>query len=247
VQLFGSRAEEIASAAAIVSDLSSSGSCDAKFIDLNFGCPARKVVRAGAGSAILSTPKKCGEIIKACAKKSSLPITAKIRLGYSGKNYLEVAKIIEDAGAAMLVVHARTADEDFGASADWHAIAEVKSALSIPVIGNGGIGKAADVLRMKERTGCNGVMIGRAALGNPFIFSQAKAALSGREIPDATVAQRKAAFLEYLSLAQKMDCLNFGYAKAHAFEFARGFKGAAAERGKISRSKTIDELRQFFK
>jgi tRNA-dihydrouridine synthase B len=245
-QLFGSKTEEIANAAAMVGGMCSRGACDAKFIDLNFGCPARKVVLAGAGSAILATPKKCGEIIEACVKKAGMPITAKIRLGYKSRNYLEVAKTIESAGASAICVHARTKDEGFGAKADWDAIAEVKNSVNIPVIGNGGISGPEDVLRMKARTGCDAAMVGRAALGNPFFFSRAKAALFGKEIPDATVEQKKKLFLDYLSLAEKCGCLDFGYAKAHAFEFARGFKGAAAERGKISRCKTLDEIRKYF-
>jgi tRNA-dihydrouridine synthase B len=246
IQLFGSKPEEVARAASIISELTSSGKCDAKFIDLNFGCPVRKVTRTGAGSAMLATPKKAGDIIEKCTKSSPLPITAKIRLGYKEKNYLEVSKIIEQAGASALCIHARTKEQGFGPDYDWNAITEVKNSLSIPVIGNGGIEKPEDVLRMKNQTNCDATMIGRAALGNPLFFLQARKAIEGKEFQETTLAQRKKLFLEYISLAERTSTYGFGYAKAHSIEFAAGFPGAGEVRAKISRAASLDGLKAFF-
>jgi len=242
IQLFGSNADEISKAAEKVSELSASGACDAKSIDLNFGCPVRKVTRTGAGSAMLATPKKAGEIIEECTKSSQLPITAKIRLGFKTKNYLEVSKIIEQAGASAITIHARTKEEGFSGSADWNAICEVKNSLSIPVIGNGGIAQPQDVLRMKEQTSCDAIMIGRAALGNPLFFSQARHALEGKEFQETFLAQRKKLFLEYLAIAKRTSTLEFGYAKAHAIEFAKGFSGANIVRAGISRANSLEGI-----
>lgn len=239
LQLFGSNAQEISAAAKTCGELSQSGLCDAKFIDLNFGCPASKVTRIGAGSAILSTPQKAGEIVQQCVRKCALPITAKIRLGFRERNYLEVAKIIESAGASALCVHCRTKEEGFSEKFDWNAIMEIKRALSIPLIGNGGVRTPPDALRMMDCTGCDCVMAGRAALGNPYFF----AGKSGAQI---TKRQRLDAFLRYLFLARSCGWLECEYAKAHALEFASGFGGANRVREKICRAKSIAEIEGTF-
>jgi tRNA-dihydrouridine synthase B len=143
------------------------------FLDVNLGCSERSVSGRGAGAGLLREPAKIAQIFKTMCGKIDIPITAKIRLGWDHKsrNYLEIAHIIEDNGGQALAVHGRTKEQYFSGSADWDAIAEIKQAVKIPVIGNGDVRSAGDIRRLKEHTSCDGIMIGRAALGNPWIFS----------------------------------------------------------------------------
>ncbi len=168
VQIFGAEAEIMAAGARIATDRG------ADLIDINMGCPVKKVVRAGAGSALLKDPAKVGRIVSAVRRATSLPLTVKIRAGWrrSVVNAIEIARIAEAEGADAVIVHPRTADQGFSGRADWSIIRAVKDALGIPVIGNGDIRRAADVGRMMTATACDGVMIGRAALGNPWIFQE---------------------------------------------------------------------------
>ncbi|MEK6222652.1 MAG: tRNA dihydrouridine synthase DusB [Chloroflexota bacterium] len=143
-------------------------------IDINMGCSVNRIAGRGAGAGLLTAPKKVAQIFSTLNKSLDIPVTGKIRLGWDDKslNYLEIAKIIEDNGGQLIAVHARTKAQGYSGEADWDAIAEIKLAVSIPVIGNGDIKKAADIDRMKSYTGCDAVMIGRAAIGNPWIFSR---------------------------------------------------------------------------
>ncbi|MDI9571488.1 MAG: tRNA dihydrouridine synthase DusB [Pseudomonadota bacterium] len=167
-QIFGTEAEIMATAARLAMDRG------AALIDINMGCPVKKVVRAGAGAALLKDPARIGRIVKAVREAVSLPLTVKIRSGWraAAVNATEVARIAEAEGADAVIVHPRTADQGFGGRADWSVIRAVKEALAIPVIGNGDIRRAADAGRMRAATACDGVMIGRAALGNPWIFQE---------------------------------------------------------------------------
>jgi nifR3 family TIM-barrel protein len=143
-------------------------------IDINMGCPSRKVVLKNQGAFLLKHPDRIARIVKRIASGGSTPVSAKIRLGWdsNSRNFLDIARIIEENGAAMLAVHARTKEEGFAGKADWDAIAEIKRTLSIPVLGNGDIKRAEDIDRMKEHTGCDGVLIGRVAIGNPWVFQR---------------------------------------------------------------------------
>jgi tRNA-dihydrouridine synthase B len=143
-------------------------------IDINLGCSARCVSYRGAGAGLLRTPAKITEIFQKLTQALSVPVTAKIRLGWddTSRNYLEVARMLEDNGAALIAVHGRTKMQGYGGQADWDAIAEVRQAVSIPVIGNGDVRSVADIQRLKAHTGCSAVMIGRGAIGNPWIFSR---------------------------------------------------------------------------
>ena len=143
------------------------------FIDINMGCPVHKVVSNGEGSALMKNPKKAYEIVSACVSSTDKPVTVKIRKGFDDEhiNACEIALAAEAAGAAAVAVHARTRQQFYSGRADWSVIADVKRAVKIPVIGNGDITCAADVSKMYETTGCDGFMIGRAAQGNPWIFS----------------------------------------------------------------------------
>ncbi len=143
-------------------------------IDLNMGCYVRKIAERGAGSGMLRDPAKIGRVFARLTRALRVPVTGKIRLGWDEftLNYLEVAHILEDNGASLIAVHARTKKQGYTGAADWTAIAEIKQAVQIPVIGNGDVKTVADITQIKAQTGCDGVMIGRAAIGNPWIFSR---------------------------------------------------------------------------
>ena len=147
--------------------------CHPDIFDLNMGCSARQVANRGAGAGLLRFPEKISRIISEMTKALSIPVTAKIRLGWDSEsiNYLEIGKIVQECGAAMITLHARTRKQEYSGKADWSAIAALKAALTIPVIGNGDVETISDAERMMEQTGCNAVMVGRAMLKNPWIFS----------------------------------------------------------------------------
>ncbi|MEK7851329.1 MAG: tRNA dihydrouridine synthase DusB [Deltaproteobacteria bacterium] len=168
VQLFGSEPKILAEAARIVEGVG------ADIIDINMGCPAKKVVSTGAGSSLLKDPFKIKEIIEAVRSAAKVPFTVKIRSGWDVKsiNYLEIGRIAEECGADAITLHSRTTAQQFGGHSDWSHIAELKKAVKIPVIGNGDVKTPEDAKKMLDETGCDGVMIGRGALGNPWIFSR---------------------------------------------------------------------------
>lgn len=143
-------------------------------IDINMGCSARCVSGRGAGAALLRSPEKIARIFATLTHELDIPITGKIRLGWDSgsRNYLEIAKIIEGNGGALIAVHARTKEQGYSGDVDWEAIGEIKKTVGIPVLGNGDVKTVADIERMKSQTGCDGVMIGRAAIGNPWIFAR---------------------------------------------------------------------------
>jgi nifR3 family TIM-barrel protein len=145
-------------------------------LDVNMGCSVRNVAGRGAGAGLLRDIKKLGRIIQVLSSSLDIPVSAKIRLGWDqhSKNYLDIAKAIEDNGGALIAVHARTRDQGFQGEVDWEAIAEIKNHVSIPVIGNGDVKSVEDIEKLKDQTGCDAVMIGRAAKGNPWIFRRRK-------------------------------------------------------------------------
>lgn len=167
-QIYGNSTDEIIKAAEILDDYSPD------FFDLNLGCSERHVASRGAGSGLLRFPEKIREIMTALVTHFHIPITAKFRIGWdkTSLNYIEIAKILEDSGASMIAVHGRTRDQRWREPALWQPIEAVKNAVSIPVIGNGDVRTIEDINEMFEQTGCDGIMIGRAAIGNPWIFSR---------------------------------------------------------------------------
>lgn len=179
VQLFGRDADLMAEMAAQIEERFA-------FIDVNMGCPVPKVVNNGEGSALMKEPERVSEIVSKMASRLKKPLTVKIRKGFDEEhvNAVEIAKRIEAAGAAAIAVHGRTRAQYYSGAADWEIIRKVREAVDIPVIGNGDIRSAADAIRMREETGCEGVMIARGARGNPWIFRQVRAGLDGRDIPE---------------------------------------------------------------
>ncbi len=180
-QLYGKDPDKILKAAQILSKKKPD------FFDINLGCSVKRVAGRGAGAGLLKNPEAIKSIITKLVNNLETPITAKIRLGWDQDtlNYKDLSRIIEDSGAAMIAVHARARDQNWQESANWNAIREIKEAVRIPVIGNGDITSKKDVQIMIEQTGCDGVMIGRAALGNPWIFSEtSKTSLAAEQIID---------------------------------------------------------------
>jgi len=199
VQIFGSDAGIMAEAATIVE------SAGADILDINFGCSVRKVVKTGSGAALMRTPQKAQTLLQAVRKAICIPLTIKIRSGWeaSGAQAVNIAKIAQDCGVDAVTVHPRTANQQFSGRADWSVIAAVKQSVSIPVIGNGDILSDHDAVRMLAETGCDAVMIGRKAIGNPAIFSRVLAGINGQEADEEDFGGRFDLMIRYLQASVK--------------------------------------------
>ena len=223
MQLFGSETEVMGEAATILSEL------PIDCIDINMGCPARKVIKKGAGCALMKEPALAGEIIRSVVKGSKVPVTVKFRSGWDHQAIIacDFARMAEDNGAAAITVHARTWSDGFSGTADWRIISQVKQAVAIPVIGNGDVQSHADGLRMLAETGCDGVMIGRGALGAPWIFSA-----DAPENP--SLIYRLAALNRHLALiAEHQPDTPPSQIKNHAGRYFKGVVGGAEIRRQI--------------
>lgn len=199
IQIFGADPEAMAQAAALVEEV-----YEPDFLDINFGCPVKKVVNRNGGSGCLRDLGLVRDIIRAVKGAISIPTTVKIRSGWSEelRNPVEIALRCQDAGAEVLTLHARTRTQMYSGVANWDEIAAVKAALDIPVIGNGDVWSGEDARRMREHTGCDGIMIARGSHGAPWIFAQARAALSGEPVPpDPEAGERFRIVLEHARLA----------------------------------------------
>lgn len=240
VQLFGQNTEALVKAAKIIQD-----NYDFDVIDLNCGCPATKIIKEGAGSALINRPAKIGEMISEITKNVDIPITIKTRIGVSPKkiNCVEIAKIAETSGASAITIHGRTAIQGYGGKADWKYISDVKNAVSIPVIGNGDASNPESALKMMQETKCDYVMIGRGARGNAFIFKQCVDFMYTGKYEKKV--DNKKEFLKYLELAQKFD-INFKAIKVQANYFTKGIIGGAKIREKIQSCKDINDVRGLF-
>lgn len=235
VQIFGNNTEELVAAAKAVED---------RFdvIDLNCGCPAWKVIKTGAGSALLNDPARIGRLVKALVSHVSSAITIKIRTGIDHKQLtaVEVAIEAEAAGASAVTVHGRTQKQGFSGKADWNRIAQVKNAVSIPVIGNGDVTSPECFEQRLEESGVDAIMIGRGALNNPFLFSQIN-----QYFATGTYAEKPSLmqYQEYISLA-KTYALPLVSLKRHAMNFTKGLVGGARLRQTITRCTRIDDLQR---
>lgn len=249
VQIFGSEPDFMAEAARMIEANEYIG-CVSEVppsaIDINMGCPVRKVTGNGEGSALLKNPKLIGEIVSAVARAVSIPVTVKIRAGWDkdSVNAPEVAKIIEASGASMLTVHARTREQMYEPGVDRSVITAVKQAVSIPVLGNGDIYTAADALSMMAETGCDGVMIARGAMGNPWVFTEICAALDGKDYTPPPIAERFEVALAQVRemITEKGERVGVAEAKKHLAWYCHGMEGAAAARGRLMQAESYGEL-----
>ncbi|MCX8198109.1 MAG: tRNA-dihydrouridine synthase family protein [Candidatus Micrarchaeota archaeon] len=242
IQIFGSDENVMAEACRKISRMADEGTCPASCIDINFGCPAGTVVRAGAGSALLRNPEKIRRIVEKCVSSSSLPITAKIRSGWDSDNAVLIAKTIEKAGAAGITVHWRTAKEGRKRADGWQSVAEVKKEVGIPVIGNGGAYAPEIAVRFLQEAKCDAVMISSGALGNPRIFERANMLLMGKKYEPDSWASRLEDFREYVLLAKKHGIMSAKPLRAHAIEFLKGQPGAKAARRMLNGAKAEEEI-----
>ena len=243
LQLFGSDAKVISKAAKIIEQTSLFD-----FIDINCGCPVPKVaIKSKAGSALLKDPKKIEEIIKAVVKEVNIPVTIKIRSGWDEKhiNAVEVAKIAEKAGASAIAVHARTRSQGYSGNANWNIIKDVKDAVSIPVIGNGDIKTIEDAKKMIEETGCDAVMIGRAALGNPWFIKECTDYVENSTIVEKPTDIDKINMItKHYKLLKKYTSTKQALLeiRTHALWYLKGIPGIKEIKNDLMQTKTEEEF-----
>jgi len=252
--LYGSEAEVLAAAAARVEQLGRFS-----LVDINCGCPVRKIVVKGAGVALMGEPGKIGRIVRAVRQAVKLPVTVKARLGHSREceNISEVAHAVEEAGGAALFIHARYAEGRHTGPVAWEAVARVKSERGIPVVGNGGVTSAAEALDMLHATGADGVMIGRAAVGNPWLFAEIRHVLQGEKAVEVSTEERRSVILEHLEhiialhakaracrggrgvSAERVGVLRF---RGHLLKYLGGLRRSGEARRRLNNIKTVEEV-----
>ena len=229
VQIFGEVPSIMGEAAAALEEY------DFDFLDINMGCPAPKIVSGGAGSKLMLHPELCGEIVAQVKAHTSRPVTVKMRKGWDADHVtaVECAKACEQAGAVLIAVHARTREQMYTPGIDLSIIRAVKEAVKVPVLGNGDINSPADALTMMQETGCDGVMIARGALGDPWLFERVNAAIEGRQAPpEPNLQARMNALRRQVEemVEQKGERTAMPQARAQAIHYMKGLKGAAALR-----------------
>lgn len=244
VQLFGDDPQTVAYAAEFALKYSP------YIIDINMGCPAPKISGNGSGCALMKSPKLCGEIVAAVKNAVDIPVTVKIRKGWDSErvNALEVAKYCEDNGADALTIHGRTREQFYSGKADWDIIAQVKEALSIPVIGNGDIIDAKSAAAMYEQTNCDYIMVGRGALGNPWIFRQINAWFDRDTfIVPPSIDERLSVMYRHIKLAceYKGERTGIREARKHIGWYLKGFHGAAKFRNEAGKVNTLEDIERL--
>ncbi len=241
LQLFGKEPAYMERAAA---EISATGRYEG--IDINMGCPARKVACGGEGSGLMRDPALAGEIMRAVVRASAVPVSVKMRLGWDAAtvNAVEMARLAEDCGVSEIAVHGRSRMQMYAGEADWEAIAAVKRAVKVPVIGNGDIFAAGDALRFAQMSGVDGVMIGRGALGNPWIFAQVKALLAGREPILPSLEERIGMALRHMEmqLSWKPEHVAVAEMRKHVGWYLHGVRGAARLRARINVMEKPEEV-----
>ena len=247
VQLFGCEPEFMARAV----EKALKYSPDA--IDINMGCPTPKITNNGSGSALMKKPELCGEIVRAVvAEAGDTPVTVKIRKGWDedSVNCVEVAKICEEAGASMITVHARTRSQMYAPPADWSIIKAVKDAVGIPVIGNGDVFTAHDAMCMLEETGCDMVMVGRGALGNPWIFRQINSLYEhSRPLPEPGLFEKMSVMHKHIlaMVEHKGEYIGMREARKHAAWYLKGFRGASRLRNECAKLTVVSDVDELIK
>ena len=246
-QIFGNDPEIMAQAAVLALEISG---CD--FLDINMGCPMPKIANSGDGCGLMRTPELAGKIVKAVAKTVDVPVTVKCRLGWDkgNINVLDFTKRMEDSGAAMVTVHGRTRAMLYSGTADWDSIRKVKEQLSIPVIANGDIVDAQSALRCLKWTGADGIMIGRATFGDPWIFQQVSAAMAGQEVPERPILKdRIAVAVKQFELSEQdhgehIACLE---ARKHFAWYLRGVRNAGYYKKEITSMNKMEDIYRIAK
>jgi nifR3 family TIM-barrel protein len=252
VQLFGSDPDFMREAAVLIANGTYRGATGTRpvAIDINMGCPVHKVVANGEGSALMKTPDRAAAIVAAVRGAVSLPVTVKIRAGWDNqsRNAVEFAKQMEAAGADLICVHGRTRQQMYAPGSDNGIIAAVKAAVSVPVVGNGDLFTSADVLHMLKETGCDGVMIARGALGNPFLFAECAALLEGRPYVAPTAEERLAVALEHARdlMRRKGERIGAAEARKHMAWYSKGLRGSATARDTLMHANSIEEIKAVF-
>ena len=240
-QIFGSDIESMAYGASYVSKI-------ADIVDINMGCPAPKVVKNGDGSKLLLDLDKVYEIVKTVVKNSTVPVTVKIRKGWDNDHIVavEAAKVIESAGASAITIHGRTRSEYYTGVADWNIIKEVKESVNIPVIGNGDIKSPEDAKKIFEQTNCDGIMIGRATLGRPWILEQIRTYLENRTIRKITNKEILETILNHIDLEvkEKGEYTGIREIRKHICYYLKGLPGASSVRDKINHLESKEEVQK---